>query len=122
MEAVVLRNLRAPFEQKETGRWQDARAMKRPCVLCRGVLSLGKFVLAYATEGAYPILGQVFKSGSRLDAVVGIAYGGVVLVPAHVTYVLFHKWLRIKDPAVPLREDSPSLWHEGGKRDRKGVV
>ncbi len=43
---------------------------------------------SYAAEGAYPVLWKIFKSGSWLNAVVRVAYGGVVYIPTSLTYVL----------------------------------
>ena len=50
-----------------------------------------EFVLAYAAEGAYPVFGEFFEWGAWLDAVVGVAYCGIILVAAYVAYILFHE-------------------------------
>ena len=47
--------------------------------------------LAYAANWANPILGDVFKSCSRLYAIVGIAYFWVIHITAGLADVLFHK-------------------------------
>jgi hypothetical protein len=54
------------------------------------VLFFRELVFAYSADGAYPILGEFFKRGSGCYAVVGIAYGGIILVSADFTYVLTH--------------------------------
>ena len=53
-------------------------------------LGFGELVFAYSADGAYPILGEFFKRGAGCYAVVGIAYGGIILVSADFTYVLAH--------------------------------
>ena len=45
---------------------------------------------ADAAERASPVLGQFFERCSGCNAIVGITYGGIVLVPAYVTDVLLH--------------------------------
>ena len=47
-------------------------------------------VLAYATEWAYPVVGDVFEGGTWGDAAVGIACCGVIDVTADVANILFH--------------------------------
>lgn len=49
-----------------------------------------KFVFSYSAERTNPIFGQVGKCGSWGDAIIGIAYSGIVFVPANVTNILFH--------------------------------
>lgn len=46
-----------------------------------------ELVFAYAADGAYPVVGEVGKCGSRLDAVVGVSYGRVVYPVANFTYI-----------------------------------
>ena len=41
-------------------------------------------------EGAHPVGGQVFKLGTRGDAVVGVTLRRVVHIPADVANILFH--------------------------------
>ena len=53
------------------------------------ILRFGESVLAQAADGANPIGRDVFEGGSRGDAAIRIAYGGVIDVPANVAYV-FH--------------------------------
>ena len=45
---------------------------------------------ANTAEGADPVGGDVFKFGAWGDAVVGVAFCGVILIPADVTNILFH--------------------------------
>jgi hypothetical protein len=53
-------------------------------------------VLANAAEGAYPVGGEVFKGCAWSDAVFGIAYCGVVLMPAYITNVLHNScWFKV---------------------------
>jgi len=46
--------------------------------------------LAYATKGAGPVRGDVLESGARGNAVLGIAFDGVILITTNVANVLFH--------------------------------
>lgn len=46
--------------------------------------------LSYTAGGAHPVFGQVFKSGTGRNVVLGIAYCGVVLIAADVANVLLH--------------------------------
>lgn len=62
--------------------------MPHPYMLLR--LSFTEFVLANATERAYPVFGQILESCSRLDAVLRIAYFRIILITTNVAYVLFH--------------------------------
>lgn len=47
-------------------------------------------ILANSADGAHPIIGEFLKGSTGLDAVIGIAYFGVVHVAAYVTYILLH--------------------------------
>ena len=47
-----------------------------------------ELVFAYATDGAYPIIGDILKGCSWLDATIGISYCGVIDVTAYFTNVL----------------------------------
>lgn len=49
-----------------------------------------KLVLAYSTQGAYPIFGQIGKCGSRLNAIIGIAHCRVVHIATYVANKFFH--------------------------------
>lgn len=49
-----------------------------------------EIILAYATEGAHPVGGDVFESSAGGNAAVGVAFGGVVDVTTDVANVLFH--------------------------------
>lgn len=57
-------------------------------------LILGRLevVLAYTTEWAYPIIGDVFEGCTGLNAAVGVACCGVINVTADAAYILFHKF------------------------------
>lgn len=55
-------------------------------------LLLRELILANTAQGAYPILGQVFKLGAGGNAVVRIAHLGVITIAANVAYIDFH-WL-----------------------------
>ena len=50
-----------------------------------------EFVFAYATDGAYPIIGNILKGCSWLDATVGISYCGVIDVTANFANVLHNR-------------------------------
>ena len=56
-------------------------------------LSFGELVLAYSAERTNPIFGKGFKRSAGSDAVIRIANCGIVLVPAYITSVFFHKML-----------------------------
>ena len=60
-----------------------------------GLLHGGELVFAYAADGAYPVVGEVGERCSGLDAVVGVAYCGVVDPVAYFTYVflLVHSYI-----------------------------
>jgi hypothetical protein len=49
-----------------------------------------EFVLADTAEWANPVFGEFFERSAWLNAVVGVAYCGIILVTANVTYILFH--------------------------------
>ena len=53
--------------------------------------SLAELVLAYATERAHPVGGQVVKCCSGGDAILRVAYFGIILVATNVANVLFHR-------------------------------
>ena len=54
------------------------------------LLLLGELVLAYAAQGADPILGEVFELGAGGNAVIGVAHLGVIAVAANVAHIHFH--------------------------------
>jgi hypothetical protein len=47
-----------------------------------------ELIFAYTTDGAYPIIGDILKCCSWLDATVRITYCGVIDVTAYFTYIL----------------------------------
>ena len=49
-----------------------------------------ELVLTYTAKWAYPILGNILKCSTGLNAVIGIAHYGIVFVSAYITYILFH--------------------------------
>ena len=49
-----------------------------------------KRILSYATDGAYPIIGDVFEGGAGFDVTVRVAHFGVVNPIAYGADVLFH--------------------------------
>ena len=56
-----------------------------------------EFVLADTAEWANPVFGEFFEWSAWINAVVGVAYCGIILVAAYVTYILFHDgWGLIK--------------------------
>ena len=61
-------------------------------VLSGDLLSVygAKVFLAYTAEGTNPVIGEVLKRSTRFDTIVGVAYGWVVDVPAHIAYILLH--------------------------------
>ena len=52
--------------------------------------SLAELVLAHTAERAHPVFGQVFKCCSGGDAILRIAYFGVILITTNVANVLLH--------------------------------
>ncbi len=54
-------------------------------------LGFAELVLAYATNRAYPIFGEIFKSCAGSNAAIGVAHCRIVFVSANVANVLFHK-------------------------------
>ena len=63
------------------------------------VFSRREVALAYTAEGAYPILGNVFKGCACSDAAIRIAYFGVVHITAYVAHILFHRITTMARPA-----------------------
>lgn len=61
-------------------------------MLSAGLLSVygAKVFLAHTAEGAHPVIGDILERGTRFDTIVGVAYGRVVDVPAHIAYILLH--------------------------------
>ena len=61
-------------------------------VLSGDLLSVygAKVFLAHTAEGTNPVVGDVLKCSTRFDTIVGVAYGRVVDVPAHIAYILLH--------------------------------
>ena len=61
-------------------------------VLSGDLLSVygAKVFLANTAEGTNPVVGDVLKCSTRFDTIVGVAYGRVVDVPAHIAYILLH--------------------------------
>jgi hypothetical protein len=49
-----------------------------------------EIVFGCAADGAYPVGGDIFKFGSGVYAVVGIAFGGVVDIAANSTNIFIH--------------------------------
>lgn len=49
--------------------------------------------LAYSTDGAHPIIGNVFEGSARSNAAVGIAYFRVINVTTYVANILLHNRL-----------------------------
>jgi len=47
-------------------------------------------VLTNTADGAYPILGDVFKRSARSDTAIGIAYFWIINITTCVANVLFH--------------------------------
>ena len=64
----------------------------------KGSLFLLESVLTQSADGALEILGQILKGGAGLNAVVGIANGGVVLVTAGAN--VFHGMILLIDDFV----------------------
>ena len=62
---------------------------------CQRLLG-AEILLANTTDGAYPIFGKVFESGSRLNAIVRVAHLGVVNPSTSITYVLHNKTILVK--------------------------
>ena len=56
-----------------------------------------EIVFAYAAEGANPVVGDIFKRGTRLDAAFGVSNGGVILPAAYFTNIFIHKLQKIID-------------------------
>lgn len=49
-----------------------------------------KFILTGAADRAYIVCRQIFKLGSRGDAIVRITFGFIVDPSAYSAYILFH--------------------------------
>ena len=62
----------------------------RFCFVLKLLLLYGEVVLAYAADGAYPVLRNVFEGSAGSDAAVRIAYFRVIHVTTSVANVLFH--------------------------------
>jgi hypothetical protein len=60
-------------------------------------LNFFEIALVRTTQGADPILRQIFKGGVGLDAAARIAFGGVVNVVTDHTAILGHAFLLIID-------------------------
>ena len=56
--------------------------------MCHLILFGLEVALADATDGTYPVVGDVFKRCSCGDAAIGITYCGIVDVTANFTNVL----------------------------------
>lgn len=52
-----------------------------------------KITFSCAADGALPGIGNIFKSRSGGDAVVGIAFSRIIDIAANRTYVFFHWFL-----------------------------
>ena len=50
----------------------------------------------YRAERAHPIGGQVFELVAGGNAVLGVAFCGVILIPAYVANILFHLFWFLK--------------------------
>jgi hypothetical protein len=53
------------------------------------VLFCGKLILAYAAQGAFKIVGNIFPLGAGCDATLGVALCLVIFPTANVAYI-FH--------------------------------
>lgn len=60
------------------------------CKEGRGLFHLFKVFFPHSAEGAYPIVGDVFKRCSGGNAAVGVSGGWVVHPVAHCAAILFH--------------------------------
>ena len=54
------------------------------------LLLFGELVLAYAAQGADPILGKIFKRSARGDSIVRITHSGIITVAANIAHIDFH--------------------------------
>ena len=54
------------------------------------ILHRAEILLAYTTEGAGEVIGQVLESCSGSNAIFGVAYCGIIYPTTSVTNVLFH--------------------------------
>ncbi len=55
-----------------------------------GSVNLGKLILTYSAERAYPIVGQIFESCAGLDTVFGVTYFRVINPIAYFAYIFIH--------------------------------
>lgn len=55
-----------------------------------------EYLFTLAAERTQKILGQIFKGCSGFDAVIGIAYFGIVNPTANSAFVLFHNFRFLK--------------------------
>ena len=54
------------------------------------LLLFGELVLAYAAQGADPILGKIFKRSARGDSIVRITHLGIVNIATYIANILLH--------------------------------
>ena len=67
-------------------RWADRGRLSVPV---RGLDRFEHF-FTFLAQRTYPIFGQVFESRAGSNAVIGIAYFGIIYIPAYFAFVLFH--------------------------------
>jgi hypothetical protein len=53
-------------------------------------LCLLEKALVCATLGTYPVFGHIFKFGSSVDPLIGIARGGIIDIATYRTAILAH--------------------------------
>lgn len=76
--------------RRQAGRLRRKRHSLPAVCGARRSIDLRELVLAYAADGAYPVVGQVFKLGAGRNPAVGIAYGGVIDPVADFANVFVH--------------------------------
>jgi hypothetical protein len=62
----------------------------RPPLIVVLLIYRREIALAYSTNGAHPVVWNVFEGCSWGDSTIGIALSGVVNVPTNVANILFH--------------------------------
>ena len=68
----------------------EGRHLAQAFVVRHILIFRAEVFLAYAADGAYPVLGEVFESGAGSYAVIGVAELWIIDVTAGVANILFH--------------------------------
>ncbi len=99
----IIRPGRAPNRSarlSSTNRPQSRLSGLRPVKGFFRRLNRFKHFFTFLAKRAYPIFGQIFESRSGFNAVIGIAYFGIVYISAYFAFVLFHNFRIFKNHCV----------------------